>query len=106
MTGRLILPAGTSPSQITTAEPSPYVITQSCPQHFSPALARRRSQDLSSRKVRRAHISRPDPQLQVIPPVILTLSSGAHSAKDATHGIQLLLYAFVAVICSIVLYGC
>jgi hypothetical protein len=29
---------------------------------------RRRSQDLSSGKVRRAHISRPDPQLQVIPP--------------------------------------
>jgi hypothetical protein len=28
---------------------------------------RRRFQDLSSGKVRRAHISRPDPQLQVIP---------------------------------------
>ena len=32
-----------------------------------PAFARRRFQDLSSGKVRRAHISRPDPQLQVIP---------------------------------------
>jgi hypothetical protein len=31
-------------------------------------LARRRFQDLSSGKVRRALISRPDPQLQVIPP--------------------------------------
>jgi hypothetical protein len=33
-TGRLILPAGRSPSQITAAGPSPYVIRQSCPQQL------------------------------------------------------------------------
>ncbi len=32
-TGHPILPAGARASQITAAEPSPHVITQSCPQH-------------------------------------------------------------------------
>ncbi|HEY6685059.1 MAG TPA: hypothetical protein VI094_02505, partial [Propionibacteriaceae bacterium] len=38
---------------------------------------RRRFQDLSSGKVRRAPISRPDPQLQVIPPAAIRSTSGA-----------------------------
>jgi len=41
---------------------------------------RRRFQDLSSGKVRRAHISRPDPQLQVIPRV------KAAPEEDEVHG--------------------
>jgi hypothetical protein len=63
-------------------------------------LARRRFQDLSSGKVRRALISRPDPQLQVIPqlgpPFLTKVLYFLGSAHRDRHPVPLIIDQFVA----------